>query len=453
MTPEGWSSQRLYRPFIRASLIIAAVLGFSTGAAILIMPLLGMDRSLTWVTHSQSHGIAQLFGWVGLFVMGFGYHIVPRFFGSPIRYPLPQKLSMWLVIAGLLLRFMGQSLYKTSLADPLVAIGGVLLFAGLLVFGWTLLEVVRHSSNKLGPPELWMISGIFWSVVSGGLHLAVTLRMAIDSAPLGYTPWNEALIYTALFGFISSFIFAVSARAIRGFLILKPMFERLNWIALGLAQVGLATLIVGRFAELDQEIASAGLVLVSLGALLYVYALRVLEPPDGIARRFAVGYDRYGLVIRTAYVWLVLGSVLLILTATDDAGWTDVVPVEVSLPVMHVLTLGFVTTLIFGAGSRFIPIFEGADIHHPRLMDVAFALITISTILRLAFGFTISGSGEWALGISGAAGFVAIVLFAIVGFQALTSSARAAYAERAAAFGQIKFEAARRPSSRPLDLE
>jgi hypothetical protein len=47
MTSDGWSSQRLYRPFIRASLIIAIVLGFSTGAAILIMPLLGMDRSLT----------------------------------------------------------------------------------------------------------------------------------------------------------------------------------------------------------------------------------------------------------------------------------------------------------------------------------------------------------------------------------------------------------------------
>jgi hypothetical protein len=43
MTSEGWSLQRLYRPFIRASLIIAIVLGFSTGAAILIMPLLGIE--------------------------------------------------------------------------------------------------------------------------------------------------------------------------------------------------------------------------------------------------------------------------------------------------------------------------------------------------------------------------------------------------------------------------
>lgn len=453
MTSEGWSSQRLYRPFIRASLIIAVVLGFSTGAAILIMPLLGMDRSLTWVTHSQSHGIAQLFGWAGLFVMGFAYHVAPRFFNSSIRYPLPQKLSMWLVIAGLLFRFSGQSLYKTSLADPLVVIGGLLLFAGLLVFAITLFEVVRLSPRKSGSAEIWMISGIFWSVVSGALHFAITLRMAIDSAPLGDAHWNEALIYTALFGFISSFIFGVSARAIRGFLLLKPMHERVNRISLGTVQIGLVVLIAGRFLDLDQEIASSGLIIASVGAIFYVFALRVLEPASGPVRRFAVGYERYDWLIRTAYAWLVLGSVMLILTALDDAGVTDVMPVEVSLPVMHVFTLGFVTTMIFGAASRFIPIFGGADIRHPRLMDAAFALITISVLLRVGFGFTISEMGERALGVSGGIGFIGIVLFAIVAFQAMTESARAAYAERAAMFGQIKFDTTRRPVGRPLDLK
>ena len=98
-------------------------------------------------------------------------------------------------------------MWKTSLADPLVAIGGILLFAGMLVFGLTLLDVVRKSSSKSGPAEIWIISGIAWSMVAGALHLAVTVRMAIDSAPLGHVTWNEALIYTTLFGFISSFIF------------------------------------------------------------------------------------------------------------------------------------------------------------------------------------------------------------------------------------------------------
>ncbi|NQW19299.1 MAG: NnrS family protein [Chloroflexi bacterium] len=452
MTSEDWSTQRLYRPFIRASLIVAITLGFSTGAAILIMPLLGIERSLTWVTHSQSHGIAQLFGWAGLFVMGFAYHVVPRFFRSSIRYPLPQKLSMWLVIAGLLFRFTGQSLYKMSLADPLVAIGGVLLFAGMLVFGWTLYGVIRLSTSQSGSAEIWMISGVFWSVIAGALHLVITLRMAVDSAPLGYAPWNEALIYTCLFGFIASFIFGVSARAIRGFLLLQPMHERTNRISLLLVQLGLLTLIVGRFANLDQGVASTALILASSGAGMFVYALRVLEPSSGPIRRFAVGYARYGWLVRTAYGWLVVGCVMLILTALDNSGMTDLIPVEVSLPIMHVFTLGFVTTLIFGAASRFIPIFEGTDIRHPRLMDVAYVFITISVVLRVGFGFTVSEIGEHALGASGGIGFIGIILFAIVVFQAMTQSARDAYAARAAAFGQVKFEATKTPRSTELNL-
>ena len=326
MTSEGWSSQRLYRPFIRTSLIIAVTLGFSTGAAILIMPLLGMERSLTWVTHSQSHGIAQLFGWAGLFVMGFAYHVVPRFFSSSIRYPLPQRTSMWLVVIGLLLRFTGQSMYKTAFADPLVLAGGISLFAGLAVFALTLFDVIRLSKSRTGPAELWLVSGVFWSIVAGASHLAVTVRMAIESAPLGYGPWNEALIYVALFGFISSFIFGVSARAIRGFLVLKPMYENLNRVALVMIQTGLIVLIVGRFLDLDQAIASVGLVLLAIGAGTFTYALRVLEPASGPTRRFAVGYAHYDWLVRTAYVWLVLGSIMLVLTALDDAGVTDLMP-------------------------------------------------------------------------------------------------------------------------------
>ena len=233
---------------------------------------------------------------------------------------------MWLVVIGLLLRFTGQSMYKTAFADPLVLAGGISLFAGLAVFALTLFDVIRLSKSRTGPAELWLVSGVFWSIVAGASHLAVTVRMAIESAPLGYGPWNEALIYVALFGFISSFIFGVSARAIRGFLVLKPMYENLNRVALVMIQTGLIVLIVGRFLDLDQAIASVGLVLLAIGAGTFTYALRVLEPASGPTRRFAVGYAHYDWLVRTAYVWLVLGSIMLVLTALDDAGVTDLMP-------------------------------------------------------------------------------------------------------------------------------
>ncbi|MDP6081094.1 MAG: NnrS family protein [Arenicellales bacterium] len=422
---------------------MAVVLGFSTGTAILIMPLLGIARSLTWVTHSQSHGITQIFGWAGLFVMGIAYHVVPRIFSRPIRYPVPQKLSMWLVISGLLFRFIGQALYKLPIAGLLVALSGISLCIAMLVFAWALYGVIRHAANKSGPAEIWLVGGVVWSVLSGVIHLVVTFRMAIQSAPLGYVPWNEALIYAALFGFIASFIFGISARAIRGFLLLKPMHERMNRLSFVLVQIGLAVLVVGQFGELDQRVASVGLILTSVGAGMFILALRVLEPAGKSVFRIAIGYERYGWFVRSGFSWLLLGCVMLPLIALDEAGLTNVMTPKVSLPVIHVFTLGFVTNLIFGAASRFIPIFEGADIRHPRLMDAAFVFLTVSVVIRLGFGFSISQIGEHALGISGISGFIGMILFAIVVFQAMTQSARDAYTVRVAAFGWVKFEKTR----------
>ena len=440
MTFESWSTQRLYRPFIRSSAIIAVLLGFSTGAAILIMPLLGIERSLTWLTHSQSHGIVQIFGWAGLFVMGLAYHVVPRIFNRPIHYPVPQQLSMWLVISGLLARFTGQTLDMLPIAGLLMAAGGILLFIAMVVFGWTLYGVIRYSASKSGPAEIWLVVGVIWAVFSGMIHLAITSRMAIQGAPLGHPPWNEALIYVAIFGFIMSFIFGISAKAIRGFLLLKPMHERMNRLSLVMVQLGLVVVIVGRFGELGQVVAPVGLILTSVGAGLFTVALRVLEPASKSVRRILVGYKRYGLYIRLGFCWLLIGCVMLILIALDETGLTNIIAAQVSLPVIHVLTLGFVTNLIFGAASRFIPIFEGADIRYPHLMSAALVFLTISVVIRLVFGFSISEIGERALGVSGVSGFIGIILFAIMIFQVMTQSARDAYTTRVAAIGRVKLE-------------
>ncbi|MBI4306629.1 MAG: hypothetical protein HY678_09965, partial [Chloroflexi bacterium] len=37
-TALAWSAQRLYRPYLRAAVIVALTLGFSTGAGALLLP-------------------------------------------------------------------------------------------------------------------------------------------------------------------------------------------------------------------------------------------------------------------------------------------------------------------------------------------------------------------------------------------------------------------------------
>jgi hypothetical protein len=55
------------------------LLGISLGAAFAIEPALGARLR-------QTHAELNLFGWTGLLVTGFGYYLVPRFAGKPLRW-------------------------------------------------------------------------------------------------------------------------------------------------------------------------------------------------------------------------------------------------------------------------------------------------------------------------------------------------------------------------------
>jgi len=129
-----WSVQRLYRPFIWTSLLVALIYGFGTGAGIMFAPAFGIDRGLWWIVHGQAHGVAQIFGWGGLFMMGVSFHVVPRFRNGPIEFPWPQRAVLVLVVLGISLRFFGQSLQRRSFSPDLLDASGVVLLAGMLIY-------------------------------------------------------------------------------------------------------------------------------------------------------------------------------------------------------------------------------------------------------------------------------------------------------------------------------
>jgi hypothetical protein len=69
---------------------IAAALGVAVGggfALALLAPLavaLGWDWGMRWRPLVQAHGHLQVGGWIGLFIVGIGYRLVPRFAGRPL---------------------------------------------------------------------------------------------------------------------------------------------------------------------------------------------------------------------------------------------------------------------------------------------------------------------------------------------------------------------------------
>src|SRR5690242_5397119 len=100
----------LYKPFLRGALITVLTVGCTLGAINLAVMAFNADLSAAWGSLIQSHAYAQIFGWVGLFIMGMAYHMVPRFFLRPLKRPELVAPSLLLVGSGLLLRFISQPL-------------------------------------------------------------------------------------------------------------------------------------------------------------------------------------------------------------------------------------------------------------------------------------------------------------------------------------------------------
>ncbi len=90
------------------------------------------------------HAELNLWGWVTLLIYGFGYHMLPRFTGRPLRRPRLADLQSVLAIAGVALAALGWVAGAAHLPGALVlgALGATLQLAAALLFAWQVAELL-----------------------------------------------------------------------------------------------------------------------------------------------------------------------------------------------------------------------------------------------------------------------------------------------------------------------
>src|SRR5262249_47790080 len=78
VAPSGLADN-IYRPFFAGGIAVALTLGAVWGAYLLLRIGFTGKFAAAGLHEVNAHGHAQIFGWVGLFVMGFAYQAFPRF--------------------------------------------------------------------------------------------------------------------------------------------------------------------------------------------------------------------------------------------------------------------------------------------------------------------------------------------------------------------------------------
>lgn len=366
------NAQRLMMGYAISGLFFMLLPGTFLGVwnLIFISSAHGSAISTAWI---QAHGHAQIFGWIGTFILGIGFYSIPKMMSGSVQ-PVARGWAAWgLWTTGVALRWACgfYHLYWRTLL-PLSA---ALELGGFLIF---LDSVRRHrptgSKKRNERMPMWMVS-VLIGTAGFGAALFLNLLLAVyvsayDSGPAFPLVFEARFLTLVSYAFIVPTIWGFSARWLPVFLGLKPLHEQTLRGALLLTVAGVL-LEANGFSQVAHWVIAAATVIA-------VSAFHLFQPPDRLAKTAGV-HASFPAFIRVAYIWLVIASTLGICAVYFDQahGWIGAS--------RHALTVGFVSTMVFAIGQRVLPAFAGMRVlYSPRLMLACLVLLNIGCMLRVS---------------------------------------------------------------------
>lgn len=327
--------------------------------------------SPAWI---QAHGHAQVFGWIGSFILGIGYYSIPKLRRmKPFALWAPwTSLATWTL--GVTLRWVA-GVYEWQWRT-LLPLSAALEIAAFLIF----LPIVsshrpatEQASNSRGKLDVWIVvvitgcvgwlSALVINLLSAGL---LAWRGASPVLPHGF---DQRLLVLETWGFLVPFIWGFSAKWLPIFLGLPALDARELLRAVAVNSLGVVAALFGHL------LLSSLLLMAALSAA--IYALRLLEPSERPPKIKGV-HASLPAFVRLAYLWAFVSSVLAIWASVADN------PAGIWGASRHALTVGFVSMMVFSIGQRVLPAFSGMRLlFSTKLMFVALFLLSIGCFLRV----------------------------------------------------------------------
>ena len=400
----------LYRGFVKAAIVCGLTAGAGWGTVLLSDIAFFRGFSISRLAYAQTHANVQVYGWAGLFIMGFAYHAIPRFKNTPLRYGQTAFISLILVLVSLLTRFISQPFVQ---GEPIF--GGLLISSGLLLalayvsFLFSMVATIWKAESETEFYEKFVVAALAWGLVSVVVNLSSLVAMVNGTTPLLTPATDEILRHIQLYGFIGLMIIGVSYRLLPGFLGIDTASPTGAGWAFALFNIGIVLWLWGALAGMPQLVIVA--LAIQLAATLVVVLSLAVFRHQHAAIEIEGGSPVFRWYIRLAYAWLIVG--LMMATSGSIIEMTSFSPQAHAFidAYRHALAMGFVTTMILGVAQRVIPVWEGKELHSPALMVWVLLLVTVGTGARVLFQAVGASTGSYLIGSSGYLQFAAIALF------------------------------------------
>ncbi|HEY5625294.1 MAG TPA: DUF1858 domain-containing protein, partial [Dehalococcoidia bacterium] len=418
-----------YRLAIFTSLALALAGGLPLGILVALGGGRDVGIGVRWAPLVQAHGHLQLVGFVGVFIVGIAYHVLPRFKNTDLRLPALAIASIGLLAAGVVLRAATQPWADSGIAGALFPASAVVELAGALAFFSVVASTLRGTPGK--NYDRYVLAAAAWFVAASVANLVVVAEVVSDGFTTASSSRGTPLLEMYFFGFITLFILGVSIRVLPHFVSLKPPRVQFLTPALILfntallARVGSGWLAAYAGWSNPEWLQTAAVYGMGAAVLLFVFALNLhraaVRADDGPP---AGGHER---LIRVAYVWLIVAFVIEAWYASKGLAGDFRPDFLENGAARHALAVGFITQMIFGVGARALPAFAGKNLYSPRLLGITWVLINIAVIMRVGHAVIPFGSTTFRfdhIAASGAIALLAVALFAYNIIRTVTPSRR-----------------------------
>jgi hypothetical protein len=377
----------IYRRYFIGGIALALTAGATWGAWLLwTIAISGSFRAAS-LNSINAHGEAQVFGWVGLFIMGFAYQAFPRIWQTTLAAP---RLAAWafaLMVGGLIARTIGIATAGTwPLALLLAMVGGAAQVTAVVIFIGEIGATFARSGARLEPYVGFVLAALVWFAVSSVVSVwhtwttltARTTEQLVWQVATYQAPLRDLQIH----GFALFMILGVSLRMLPALFGVPSIPDRRAWWALDL----LATALVGEvgmfllYRYTGNRALAAGLIvpwsMTAAGVALVVLPWRPWRPfPE---------HDRSGKFVRAAYGWLAVSLLMLLLMPAYQAARGAAFSHAYLGATRHAITVGFVSLMIMGMAAKVVPTLNGLDPRALTSLLGPFLLVNLGCVLRVS---------------------------------------------------------------------
>lgn len=427
-----------YRLFFRGAIATVLTLGAAWGAILLLR--IAASRSFVDISLQEinAHGHAQIFGWVGLFVMGVAYYGLSRLKQAQLAAPRLATASFWLMAGGLLLRSVFQALVEVSpwcllpaLAGSAAEIAAVALCCGIV------LVTLRRSPRGFEAADGYVVAALAWFLVQAvydAIYFAAT-ALASDRESLLrlVADWQAPLREMQIHGLAMLMILGMSQRLLPRWYGIRETTPRRSLVCLTLINLSLVGLVAGSLLMRRAGHAWAGVWYLS--AVVMAAAVTALVLGWGIWRP-ALRTDRSLKYVRLAYLWLLISLgmlvalplyqfVLLPWLAPQSAAARIGFSHAYYGAVRHAITVGFISQMIVGVSARLAPEFRRLPLDRLGGLWLPLLLINAGCAVRVA-GQAATDFAPLAFAIIGPSGLLELAGLALWGAQIWRLTARRA---------------------------